>query len=394
MLTAFIKHGDGRVTRDPSPEALARAVRDQDCVFWLDMLKPGDEDLALLDDVFGFHPLAIEDTIQYAQRPKIESYNHVGDACKAGYFYMVFHGPDLETFRQKLRTKELDLFVSDRYLITIHEERMSSVLQVIERAEADAARMLDRGTDVLLYLILDHMVDHYQPILDYLQDALDELEERALTQPKPEVLTEISFKKRELLNLRRIVAPQREVVAQLTRGDVPFIREGTRVFLRDVQDHLIRTVETVELYRDLVLGARDIYLSSISNNLNNIMKVLTIITVIALPMTVVTSFFGMNFSEDIPVWGWFLKHTAGLLAAMLIVLLMIFGLLAMFWKKRWIGTGARLAALEVLPRLKREKPPGPAKANVAGEDVIKASEVQQERRDAVSPPVASQPAHN
>jgi magnesium transporter len=394
MLTAFIKHGDGRVTRDPTPEALARAVRDPDCVFWLDMLKPGDEDLALLDDVFGFHPLAIEDTIQYAQRPKIESYNHVGDACRSGYFYMVFHGPDLETFRQKLRTKELDLFVSDRYLITIHEEKMTSVREVLDRAEADAARMLDRGTDVLLYLILDHMVDHYQPILDYLQDALDVLEERALTNPKPEVLTEISFKKRELLNLRRIVAPQREVVAQLTRGDVPFIREGTRVFLRDVQDHLIRTVETVELYRDLVLGARDIYLSSISNNLNHIMKVLTIITVVALPMTVVTSFFGMNFSEDIPVWGWFLKHTAGLLAAMLIVMLLVLGLLAMFWNKGWLGTGARLAALKVLPGLKREKPVGATKPATAGVDVIKASEVQQERRDAASPAVASHPARN
>src|SRR5215212_4377507 len=154
MLTAFIKHGDKRVTRDPTPEALARAVRDPDCVFWLDMLKPTEDDLALLDDVFGFHPLAIEDSIQYAQRPKIESYNHVGDACRTGYFYMVFHGPDLETFRQNLRTKELDLFVSDRYLVTIHEEGMQSVEEMIARAEADPGRTLDRGTDVLLYNIL------------------------------------------------------------------------------------------------------------------------------------------------------------------------------------------------------------------------------------------------
>src|SRR3954464_2187584 len=119
------------------------------------------------------------------------------------------------------------------------------------------------------------------------------------------------MKKRCLSNLRRIVAPQREVVAQLTRGDVPFIREGTRVFLRDVQDHLIRIVEMVELYRDLVVGARDIYLSSISNRLNEIMKTLTMITVIAIPMTIVTSFFGMNFSPDVHGWGWLLTHPAG-----------------------------------------------------------------------------------
>jgi magnesium transporter len=344
MLRCFIKYEDGRISREATPEALSSALRDPGAVFWLDMCKPADEDYALLDDVFGFHPLAIEDTLGYMQRPKIESYNHVGDACRQGYFYMVFHGPDLETFKQKLRTKELDLFVSERYLVTIHEEVMRSVEEVITRVETDPGRALDRGTDVLLHNILDHMVDHYQPILEYLQEALDDLEERALTEPRPDVLTQISVKKRELLNLRRIVAPQREVVAQLTRGDVPFIREGTRVYLRDVQDHLIRTVEMVEVYRDLVLGARDIYLSSISNNLNHIMKVLTIITVVALPLTVVTSFFGMNFDPSIPGWGWFLRHAMGFWTAMLCIVGMIVGLLLMFWRKGWIGTGERLAA--------------------------------------------------
>src|SRR5687768_3168415 len=200
MLTAFIKHGNGRVSRDTSAKALAAAVRDPECVFWLDMLKPTDEEIGLLDDVFGFHPLAIEDTINYAQRPKVESYNHVGDACRKGYFYMVFHGPDLETFREKVRTKELDLFVSDRYLITVHDERMKSVETVLQKAEQDAGRVLDRGTDVMLYMILDYMVDHYDPILDYLEDDLDKLEERAVADPEPVVLQEIAAKKRELLN--------------------------------------------------------------------------------------------------------------------------------------------------------------------------------------------------
>ena len=362
MLRAFIKYADDRVSHDTSPEALAAALRDKGATFWLDMVKPTDEEYALLDDVFGFHPLAIEDTLNYAQRPKVESYRHVGDACREGYFYMVFHGPDLETFKQRLRTKELDLFLSERYLVTVHEEVMKSIEEVVAKTEIDPARMLDRGTDVMLYSILDHMVDHYTPILDYLQETLDDLEDRALTEPTPDLLTEIAMKKRELLNLRRIVGPQREVVAQLTRGDVPFIREGTRVYLRDVQDHLIRTVESVELYRDLVLGARDIYLSSISNNLNHIMKVLTIITVVALPMTVVTSFFGMNFDGDpgtgIPVWRWFLNTTAGLVTAMAVIGLMIGALVLMFWRKGWIGTGERLGSPTERPhrhpRTKRE----------------------------------------
>ena len=333
MLTAFILK-DGRVSRDTSAAALSAAVRDAETVFWLDLSKPTDEELSLLDDVFGFHPLAIEDTIGYSQRPKIESYNHVGDACRSGYFYMVFHGPDLESFRQKLRTKELDLFVSDRYLVTIHDEQMRSVSEILARAEADPRRVLERGTDVILYSILDHMVDHYEPILDYLQDALDALEERALARPKPDVLTEISFKKRELLNLRRIVAPQREVVAQLTRGEVPFIREGTRVFMRDVQDHLIRVVEMVELYRDLVVGARDIYLSSLSNRLNEVMKTLTMMTVIAIPLTVITGFFGMNF--EVPGFKDTLESPTGFWLAMLCTLLIISGIIFWFYRKGWL----------------------------------------------------------
>ena len=334
MLTLNILHEGGRVTREYSQAALQAALRDPSCVFWLDMLKPTDEEIALLDDVFGFHPLAIEDTINYAQRPKIESYNHVGDACTSGYFYMVFHGPDLETFREKLRTKELDLFVSSRYLVTVHEEEMKSVLTVLNKVANDPRRVMERGTDVLLYMILDYMVDHYDPILDYLEESLDALEERSVGDPQPAVLAEIATKKRELLNLRRVVGPQREVIAQLTRGDVPFIREGTRIFFRDVSDHLVRVVELVELYRDLVLGARDMYLSSISNRLNVIMKTLTVITVTALPLTVVTSFYGMNF--DIPEFNWLLQHRLGFWGSMVLMLSLIASLLAVFRKRGWL----------------------------------------------------------
>jgi magnesium transporter len=334
MLTVYILDDD-KISRDASPESLARALRDPDAVFWLDMLKPTEEELAYLDDVFGFHPLAIEDTIGYSQRPKIESYQHTGEACTTGYFYMVFHGPDLQSFREKVRTKELDLFVSERFLVTIHDERMKSVEEVLQRAEMDPRLLLNRGIDVILYNILDHMVDHYEPILDYLQEALDDLEERALLKPHPDVLTEISVKKRELLNLRRIVAPQREVVAQLTRGDVPFIREGTRVFMRDVQDHLIRIVEMVELYRDLIMGARDIYLSSISNKLNEIMKTLTMMTVIAIPLTVITGFFGMNFQQG--VFHDMLDSPADFWWALGLTGVVIVGIFYWFYRKGWLA---------------------------------------------------------
>jgi magnesium transporter len=331
MLTAFIKFGDGTISTDTAPATLTRALRDPKCVFWLDMTRPTDEEYGLLDDVFGFHPLAIEDVIGSVQRPKIESYNHVGDACQQGYFYMVIHGPDLATFKEHMRTKELDMFVSERYLLTIHEEEMKSVQEVMTRAKADPRVVLDPGIDLLLHSILDHLVDHYTPILDFLGDALDDLEDQAAESPTRDLLTQIANKKRELLTLRRVIGPQREVLAQLTRGEVPFIRESTRVYLRDVLDHLNRAVESLELYRDLVQGARDIYMSSISNNLNQIMKTLTIFSVIALPMTVITGFFGMNF-DAIPG----LHSATGFWWAMTVMLGIVLGMLYMFKRRKWI----------------------------------------------------------
>jgi magnesium transporter len=244
---------------------------------------------------------------------------------------MVFHGPDLAAFKQHLRTKEIDLFVSDRYLITVHEETLSSLTELKTRAQADPRVVLDPGIDILLHAILDRLVDAYQPILDYLQDELTDLEDTAVSNPSPDLLARISTKKRELLDLRRIIGPQRDVLAMLTRGDVPFIRESARVYLRDVQDHLIRAVEMVELYRDLVMGARDLYLSSVSNHLNQIMKTLTIISVIALPLTVITSFFGMNF-DAIPG----LHSPMGFWSAVVFMLTIVAGLLLLFWKKKWI----------------------------------------------------------
>jgi magnesium transporter len=336
MLRAFIKTADGSISRDPSPESLAAALKDPKVVFWVDMLKATDDELGLLDEVFGFHPLAIEDTINYVQRPKIENYHHVGSGCPQGYFYMVFHGPDLASFRDKVRTKELDMFVSERFLVTIHDEEMKAINDVMVRAEADAHVVLDPGIDMLLHNVLDHLTDNYNPILDYLQEALDDIEDRALSEPSQDLLKEISMKKRELLNLRRIVGPQREVLAQLTRGEVPFIRPETRTYLRDVQDHLIRTVEMVELYRDLALGARDLYLSSVSNNLNRIMKTLTVITVCSLPFTIVTGFYGMNFDAGVGAWSGLLKSPVVFWLSMGFILALVGVLLYFFRRNKWI----------------------------------------------------------
>ncbi|HTL30370.1 MAG TPA: magnesium transporter CorA family protein, partial [Tepidisphaeraceae bacterium] len=237
MLKAFIKRGDGKVLIASDENAVVEALADKQASFWLDMENPTDSELKCLSDLFHFHPLAIEDSIKYAQRPKIEDYSHEAIHGGEPYVYMVFHGPDIETFKQHMRTKELDIFMSQRYLVTIHEEHFRSIEAVSARCEQETKLILDRGIDMILQSILDHITDHYMPILEYLESSIDEIEDEATENATPEVLRKISMKKRDLLDLRRIVNPQREVVAQLTRGEVPFIRESSRVWFRDVQDH-------------------------------------------------------------------------------------------------------------------------------------------------------------
>jgi magnesium transporter len=331
MLTAFARLGDGKISRETTQAALTRALLDPQARLWLDMENPTPEELSLLGSVFKFHPLAIEDATHRAQRPKLESYSHVEDACGHGYYYMVIHGPDVETFRDRLRTRELDMFFSERYLVTVHEEPMAGVKSVRDLANNDPARNLEGGIDMLLHNILDHLIDAYIPILDFLEEELDEIEEASISRPTPKLLVRIATKKRELLGFRRNIGPQREVVAQLARGEVPFIREGARIYFRDVQDHLIRTVETIELYRDLILGSRDIYLSSTANHLNQIMKTLTTISVIAMPLTVITSFFGMNFDAIPGLHTW-----QGFVITVLFMVCLEIFMLWLFKKKGWL----------------------------------------------------------
>lgn len=329
MLHVFILKSDGTVLRNGSAADIAMALRDPQAKMWVDMEAPNDAEIELLCDTFFFHPLAIEDSVTYTQRPKIELYKDDGGPS-GRYFYMVFHGPDLASFRENVRTKEIDMFVSDRFIVSVHDEPMQTVKTMAERCNEDVAEFLGQGMDMVLYRMLDYLVDGYDTILDHVEQQLDEMEEQAISDPKPSLLTQIATRKKELLNLRRIIGPQREVLAQLSRGEVPFIRESTRVYLRDVYDHLMRVVELVELYRDLILGTRDIYLSSLSNHLNQVMKTLTIISVIGVPLTIITGFFGMNFEEP-----WLRDHRV-FTAALVGMAGIVTGMLLLFWKKRWI----------------------------------------------------------
>jgi len=330
MLKAFIKWEDGSIVTCSDRETLRKAFNNPKVMFWLDIHEIDDVEIEILLEDFKFHELAVEDCVTYAQRPRIEHYEHIGDGMGEAYFYMVIHAPDLATIRSNVRTKELDIFMSPRYLVTVHDEGLKSITDIMDRAGKDPKLAIANGIDQLLYQILDRITDHYFPILDYIEETIDDLEDSAAEGPKQSLLERITKLKREILNLRRIVGPQREVIAQLSRGDIEFIREKNRVYFRDVLDHLSRTVEMLEIYRDLAQGARDIYLSSISLHMNEIMKTLTIISVVCLPLTIVTSFFGMNFEV-----GWLVKPWAFTIALMFMAS-MVTVLLYLFRKRHWL----------------------------------------------------------
>jgi magnesium transporter len=333
MLTAFIKFSDGRMTSTADAAEFSRAFHDPSTQFWLDLSAPTEDEYALLKDPFGFHPLAVEDAVNEVQRPKLESYALVGDSLKTDYFFLVIHGPDLDPEPDHLfRTTELDIFFSQRYLVTIHEQPMASVSEMFTRIQAHPEGKLGWEVDIFLYELLDRLVDKYVPIIDDFQELLDKLEDLAIENPPPEYLVTVSDRKTELLNLRRIMTQQRDILGQLTRGEVPFMGQMSRIYFRDVLDHLNREVETIDIYRDLLMGCRDIYMSSINNRLNRIMKTLAIISVVTLPLTVITSFFGMNFADTIPGF----TRPITFVAAMLLMFCLPFVVLYLFRKYEWL----------------------------------------------------------
>jgi magnesium transporter len=243
MLNAFIRYGDGHVVTATDPAGVAHAFHNTSAQFWLDIAAPIDSEYALLSDVFGFHPLTIEDVMHEMQRPKLESYVMIGDKLKTDYYFLVIHGPEIDPAPDGLfRTAKLDAFISERYLVTIHQAPLGSLNEMFARVHTDPEAKLKWGIDVLLYELIDRLVDRYAPILDDFQETLDKLEEEAVGNPPPEFAIQVSAHKKELLNLRRIMTQQRDIIGQLTRGEVPFIGTQARIYFRDVLDHLHREV--------------------------------------------------------------------------------------------------------------------------------------------------------
>jgi len=251
--------------------------------FWLDLNQPSEGDFQILRDVFEFHPLAIEDSEQFDQRAKLDEYDD--------FVFVVVYGaaPDDD------RLVEVHCFYSERFLITVHRDDCPAFAEIRRRYQRREKKI--EHPSLLLYRVIDGLVDSFFPVLAAFDDRIDELEDAIFRKADDKQLQEIFQMKRLLVGMRKAVSPQRDTFARLMGGiaQLPGLTEEDERYFRDIYDHLIRISDLIDSYRDLLTGAMDVYLSTVSNRLNAVMKQLTIIATVFLPLSWLTGFFGQNF---------------------------------------------------------------------------------------------------
>jgi magnesium transporter len=288
MIRAIYRSPDGKLNPDFPQSKFAAALAEPNGLLWVDFeATPAEEDEPILTRTFHFHPLAVDDALQESHVPKVDDWDD--------YLYLVLHSIMFDcNDGARLDTIELDVFLGRNFIVTHHDAPIPAVTHVWDSCQRDE-RFLSRGTDHLLYRIVDDMVAAYMPVVEEIDEAIEALEDKIFDRPTPDTLSELFTLKRSLLRLRRVIAPQREVLNKLARDDYAVIDARDRIFFRDIYDHLVRLHDINESMRDLVGGAMDTYLSVINNRMNDIMKTLTVITTLFMPLSFLTGFFGMNF---------------------------------------------------------------------------------------------------
>lgn len=325
-LRSLYRSPDGDLQRDLGIEQIRQVLTKPEGILWLDVqLAPSqvDELSSLLDDLFKFHPLAIEDALIEQQAPRVDDWGN--------YLYVNLPVLDLRE-DHGLRTNELDLFVGQQYLVSIHEEKLGPLDHLWDQCERVSERHLKGGADHLLYELCDAIVDDYMPLVDCIDDDIDALEAEIFRSTKSALISAIFRTRRTLLKLRRVLGGLRELVSRLARDDHAVIRTPERVYFRDIYDHLVRLYDIVEGLRDVASGALESYMSVTSNRLNGVMRTLTIVTVLFMPLTFLSGFFGMNFFGD----SFNVKNpfNSKVLFAVSMVLMVVTPLLMLWWMRR------------------------------------------------------------
>lgn len=283
---------------------------------WIDVSEPDEAALAAVGERFPLHPLAVDDCLHYLQRPKVDVY---GDSS-----FLIWLVPHLDD-ADRVQTDELDAFLGERHLITVH----AAPIEPLSRVADNAGDYLGRGVEWVLHAVLDQAVDGMFPLVDELSDELEELEDLMLADARTDQLERLYAGKRSLLQLHKIAGPERDALRTLARLD-QFVAEEAYLYYEDVGDHLARFADSVDTYRDVASGTMDIYLSSVSNRMNMIMKQLTVIATIFMPLTLISGIYGMNF-RYMPVlaWRW------GYHAVLVVMALLVVAMMWFFKRRKW-----------------------------------------------------------
>ena len=326
MLKAIYARPGQKPVETTSEAEIATYFKERQGALWVDLESPSDEERGILERVFAFHKLAIENCFAQSNHPRIDDY---GD-----YYYLVVHGVaamrgSTVTEGPRVRLKEVDIFLGERVLITYHAG-VESAIEAVRKKCAEVDRLMARGPDRVLAEILDHVAEEYVDLMEALDSEIDTLEDRLFKHASRPALREIFSLKKDVLHLRRVVNPQREVLNRLARSEHKAVSREETVYFRDVYDHIYRVSEMLESFRDVLTGAMEVYLTVVSNRINEVMKVLTVFSIILMTSSFIAGLYGMNVpmpGGDSKLSFWILLGAMGALSA---------ALLTIFRSRKWI----------------------------------------------------------
>jgi magnesium transporter len=300
------------------------AYKDRPPVSWINI--DGLHEVELIEKIgthFNIHPLTQEDIVNTGQRSKVEDFEE--------YVYLVFKMLQYDDTTQHITSEQVSLILGPHYLVSFQEAQGDVFNPVRERIRRGRGRIRKSGPDYLAYALMDAVVDHYFLILEKMGERIEQFEEQLHAQPTPELLQAVYDLKRELIYFRKQVWPMREVLSIWQKSESSIVEEANNVFVRDVYDHTIQVIDTIESFRDIISGMMDLYLSTVSNKMNEVMKVLTIMATIFIPLTFVAGIYGMNF-KFMPELEW--KWSYPLLWVLLIAI--FFSMMVYFKRKKWL----------------------------------------------------------
>lgn len=324
MIHTRIHTSDGQRLVDPPKEEIVRWRQDAHASIWVDLESATGDELDLVASEFKLMDLTVEDFLHRDQRAKLEGFD--------GYNVLIMHGMKFDPATLSVELPELDIVLGKNFLITSHEGKMPETLQDPQGPE-HACGQLGKSPTLALYGVVDRLVDSYYPVMEAIDDTIDALEVRILDKPDKAALQQIFALKHSLGQVRKVISPQLEVFNRLIAREDEFIDPQYVVYFRDIYDHLVRTFEIIDSYRDLMSSAMDAYLSMISNRQNEVMKRLTVFASIFLPITFVTGLFGQNFAHMPQV-----EHDFGYLWWVVLGCMGLFTLLqlAYYWRAGWL----------------------------------------------------------